>query len=128
MRPIIKEIHSPDVSDLAKYIPIDKTNFGFLLQVMVGPEGSEGEESFDIVVCTPKWLSQNYTGEDIIIGRHRLIMFEYNYDRLINRIRTYIDSCEADSWSKVAEKIGRLGKWEFEDYQEYKNEEFRKES
>lgn len=38
------------------YNPPEKDNFCFLLQTMVVPLDSEGEESFDIEVFTPMWL------------------------------------------------------------------------
>ncbi|MHB8793345.1 MAG: Imm8 family immunity protein [Thermoleophilia bacterium] len=53
------------------------------------------------------------------MGRHYLIMLNYNLERLKNFIVSYVESCTGDTWQEVAEKLGRLGKWEFEDYQEY---------
>ncbi len=116
MKAKLKSVHSPDIDNLSAYTPDDADNFSFLLQVFVGPLGEEGEESFDIEVCTPKWLSDNYQLDDILIGRHLLIVFNYNYDRIINKIKSYVESCSGDRWDQLAEKIGRLGRWEFEDY------------
>ena len=118
MRAELKRIHSPDIENLTKYYPDDPENFSFLLQAIVSPFGEEGEESFDIEVCTPKWLSENYQKNDIVIGRHLLIVFDYNYDRIFNKIKSYIENCSGDTWRKIAEQVGRLGKWEFEDYSE----------
>jgi len=117
MKAKVKGIHSPDIFDLASYIPNDAEKFSLLLQIMVGPADSDGEESFDIEVCTPQWLIETYQKNDVLIGRHYLIVFEYNYDRIISRIVSYISSCEGKTWHELAEKIGRLGLWEFEDYQ-----------
>lgn len=121
MKAVIKRLHSPDIDNLSNFAPSDPDNFCFLLQVMAGPEGVEGEESFDIRVCTPKWILENYRTEDVIIGRGHLILMEYNYDRILQRISSFISGCDGETWEELAEKLTRLGKWEFEDYQEYES-------
>ena len=118
MKAELKRVHSPDVQDLERYIPENPENFGFLLQAMIGPEGTEGEESFDIEVCTPKWLEEIYGPEDVVIGRHHLIVREYNYARLVGVIKKYLQQCSGEDWTQIGKKVSRLGKWEFEDYTE----------
>lgn len=118
MRAEIKSLYSLDIDDLSKYNPSDPESFYFLLRLIAGPESEVGEESFDIQVCTPKWLLENHKVEEIIIGRHYLIVMEYNYDRLFRFISKFCSSCEGDTWTEVAEKLSRLGYWEFEDYRE----------
>jgi hypothetical protein len=101
---------------LAAFHPVDPRVFGFLLQVMIGPEGAEGEESFDIKVCSPLWLIERHNRDDVIVGRHHLILFEYDYERLKRTIQTYCGQWEAPTWSDLAVKLSRVGRWEFEDY------------
>jgi Immunity protein 8 len=85
---------------------------------MVGPVGEKGEESFDVVVCTPQWLDETLADEDLLIGRHRLIVKEYSFPRIEQFIRNYVNAWSGDSWEEIGAKVGRLGKWEFEDYRE----------
>lgn len=115
MRAELKRLHSPDVQNLASYVPVQRDNFGFLLQVMFGPLAHEGEESFDVMVCTPEWLKKNHKA-DFIIGRHYLIVFQYDYNRLFDFLKEYCSRCAGETWQEVAQQLGRLGKWEFEDY------------
>ena len=96
--------------------PDNPDNFAFLLQAMVGPEGQAGEESFDIEVCTPRWLEETYGRSEIIIGRHHLIVREYNYQRIVAAINEFLQGCSGNNWNEVALKVSRLGRWEFEDY------------
>jgi hypothetical protein len=117
MQAKLKRIHSPDVWDLQKYQPDVANNFGFLLELSVGPKGEETEDNFDVLVCTPEWLKQRYKTFDIVAGRHHLIVFEYNYDRLVDFLERYCSGCSGETWQEVAEKMGRLAKWEFEDFQ-----------
>lgn len=109
----LRKLHSPDVFDLKEFQPDGP--FGLLIQAMVGPLGSDGEESFDVLVCTPEWFLANM-GEDIVSGRHYLFMKRYDYGVLKQFIQDYCASCRDSSWEKVAQKLSRIGKWEFEDY------------
>jgi hypothetical protein len=116
MRAEIKRLHSPDIVNLESYTPQVEDNFCFLLQVIAGPLGQDGEESFDVLVCMPRWFEDHFSRDQIIMGRHHLIVFEYNYDRIRSFIKVYFEKCEGENWQEVATKLSRLGKWEFEDY------------
>ncbi len=105
----LKKLHSPDVADLERFQPDGP--FGFLLQAMVGPKGTAGEESFDILVCTPEWFSADMR-DDIVSGRHFLFMKRYDYRTLKRFIEDYCASCQGESWQEVARKLSRLGHWE----------------
>src|ERR1044072_5140875 len=118
MKPEIKALYSFDVEDLETYKPPDPASFAFHLRLIAGPQSEPGEESFDMKVCTPNWLLENHGTEEVIIGRHLLIVMEYDYQRIVNRINEFADTCTGDTWTEVAEKLSRLGYWEFEDYTE----------
>jgi hypothetical protein len=118
MKAEIKYFHSPDVPDLENFTPEIKDDFSFLLQIIVGEKGRDGEESFDVFVCTPRWLINNNSKEAIIYGRHYLIVFEFDYRKITEELTQYVESIEAQDWDSIAEQIGRIGKWEFEDYKE----------
>lgn len=112
----IKRLHSPDIDDLASYYPEDEECFGFLLQAIAGPRGLPGEESFDMIVCTPQWLIKQHRHEDVVVGRSHLIVFEYDFKRLSLFLERYAERCSGHTWREVAEKLSRLGNWEFQDY------------
>jgi len=88
--------------------------------VIAGPDADDGEESFNVEVCTPAWLERRYGNEAVVLGAYHLIVFEYNYPRIRDYIETFVRNCSGASWRQVAEKIGRLGRWEFEDYREHR--------
>ena len=115
MEAVLKGLHSADI-DVETYVPDEEDNFGFVLQAMVGPMDEQGAESFDVTVCTPKWLAGRYGTSEILLGLHKLIVFRYDYVRLRQFIEKYLARCSDDSWDKVAHKIGLLGQWEFEGY------------
>lgn len=117
MKAEVKSITSPDIVNFTNYFPEDETTFAFLMQIIVGIKGEKGGDSFNIEVCTPKWLLENNNSDDIIFGRHKLIVFEYNIERIIKLITKHCESCEGNNWEEIANKIARIALWEFEDYQ-----------
>jgi hypothetical protein len=117
MRGAIRRFHSPDV-DLETFRPTRADDCGILVQVLVGPADGPGEESFDVVVCTPRWLERQVREDGPLLGRHHLVMDKYDVARMRSFLTEEIESLEASTWSELASKIGRIGKWEFEDYEE----------
>ena len=118
MRAGIKGFHCPDIQDLEGYKPKEPDCFSFLLQLAVGPLDGPGEESFQVEVCTPAWLAKTFEESPIIMGRHFLIVREYDIQRILSFVDLYIKRCSGDNWEEIALKVGRLGLWEFEDYSE----------
>jgi hypothetical protein len=98
MKATIRRFHSPDVEDLNSWSPPDPTHFGFLLQVLIGPRDAEGEESFDLVVCTPAWLMEKHGVEAVVFGRHHLLLFEYSFERVQTTISENL-ALRANSWT-----------------------------
>ena len=116
IQPVLKRLHSPDVMNLDSYSPADPSYFSFLLQAMFGPEGGEGEESFDILVCTPRWLAADVERKGVVDGRHHLVVSKFDLAQIRSFLVAYAKNCASKSWPEAATKLSRLGKWEFEDY------------
>ena len=114
----LKRLHSPDIYNLENYQPECAGSFCFLLQAMIGPEGEEGEESFDIEVCTPKWIEENLGLDEALVGQHYLIVRDYNYQKIAHSIEKFLQGCSGKDWSEVSRKVSRLGLWEFEGYED----------
>jgi hypothetical protein len=123
MRAKLKALYVDAIEDFDTYSPEDAIAFSFLLRAMIGPEGQEGEESFDMEVCTPEWLRKNYSETDTLFGRHLLIVFDFDRKIIRKKIEDYCSHCVIanDDWPALAEKLGRIGFWEFEDYTPYKD-------
>jgi hypothetical protein len=117
MQAVLKNLGATDISDVENYRPDKEDNFGFLLRAMIGPKGEQGEESFDIFVCTPKWLLEKYGASDVLLGLHKLIVFKYDYVRLRQFIENFLVRCSGESWDEIAKKVSLLGQSEFENYQ-----------
>lgn len=116
IKPEVRAFHSPDVDDLEGHRPSD-SDFAFLLQMFVGPEGGEGEEAFDVQVVTPAWLERRFSGDGLASGEGRLVVFGYDWPRMEAYLRQRVASCTGNDWQEVARKLSRFSHWEFEGYQ-----------
>ncbi len=112
----VKGIFTWEGERLELHVPQDPQKFCVLVRIMVGPRGGEGEESFDINVCTPRWLEEQVEREGFVFGTHRLFVKTYDSVQIKNLITKFIERYSGDSWREVAEKISRMARWEFEDY------------
>jgi hypothetical protein len=114
MRAELKRLHSPDVASLETYVPTEPECFGIFVQAIVGPAGQDGEESFDFMLCTPRWLASREPA--IVLGAHHLFVREYDYAAIEAFVRGFCARCEGETWDQVAGRVGALGRWEFADY------------
>ena len=116
MKARVVAIFSPDV-DVASHPPSDPADDGLALTMYVGPEDGPGHESFDLVVCTPRWLERVVRDQDgPLVGRHYLIVEAMDLERVLAFLREQVETAQAPTWSELASIVGRLGRWEFEDY------------
>ena len=118
MRAELKSLFSADADPLDAFAPTG--SFGISVMAMIGPAGQQGNESFEFMLCTPEWFAANMR-ENIRMGRHYLFVRDFSFKQLDQFVREYCESCgEAPTWNTLAEKLARLGKWEFEDYVPYR--------
>jgi hypothetical protein len=52
----------------------------------------------------------------VLSGRHYLIMARIDVTVLQEFIRTAVEVVDESTWEELALKVGRIGRWEFEDY------------
>ena len=116
MRAFIRRFHSPD-GDLPLLSPRDPTNFAILIQMLIGPAIADGEESFDVLVCSPEWIALRARERGPVAGRHLLVVESFDFNSIAEFLRREVEALDEPSWEDLACKIGRLGRWEFEDYQ-----------
>ncbi len=119
MIPRLKGLFSLDVDDLESYTPEKPDDFGISIRLMIGDSNSEGAESFDIFVCTPAWITSRLQDQFAFWGGHSLVVPVYDFARIRNALEGMISRCAGSDWKETAQKLSRLGAWEFEDYQPY---------
>lgn len=117
----LDSVDAPGLGELDAYEPEDAESFALNLNITVGPSDAPGGHVFDMTVCTPLWLARQIEsgGEpDIVPGRHYLFVKRYDIDKIESFIRVYVEEREFETWDELGEYVGRLGHWEFEDYDE----------
>jgi hypothetical protein len=94
---------------LDEYTPTDLEDFGFQLRLLVGPADSEGEESFDVTVCTPPWLAAQCEADGFVLGRNHLVLRRFSAPEIRQILTKTVQRCSGNSWSDVAAKVSRIG-------------------
>jgi hypothetical protein len=115
MRAAVRSFHSPD-ADLESFMPDDDAGVLLLVQIIAGPAGGAGEESFDLLVCDVRWLDGFVERNGPLLGRHHLIVPRFDWRSIRDFLVRQVEACEGADWHEVAEKVGRIGRWEFEDH------------
>jgi hypothetical protein len=111
-------MYSLQIPEMLKdFRPQAPRNFGISVRLMIGPEGIDQSESFDVFVCTPAWIQAQLGEHGYMWGRHMLIAEEYDYELILRSLSAQVSSCTGNDWLEVANKIARIAAWEFEDYQ-----------
>jgi hypothetical protein len=69
-------------------------------------------------VCSPEWLAEQTHSQGIVDVRHHLVVNveAFNEGALRRWLQQRVSAVEAAAWPEVAQHLGRLGHWEFEDY------------
>ncbi len=106
-----------DYDPLYLYQPEDISMFRLWLEVSVGVEGEEGEEVFQIFICSQKWLEKKIKEYTFFVGLHAIIMDEYNYDNLC-RILNSLFCIEGSNYEEISNKLGQIALSEHQQYRD----------
>jgi hypothetical protein len=115
MRPILKGASSPDAADLEKFSGPEAAPWAIYVELSVGPDAQDGEETFGITICSPRWIEQQVQNGPRIL-RHHIVVAQYSWAAVRQFIVSYLSAIEGDTWGDVAGHVARLAQWEFEDY------------
>lgn len=116
MRAKLLRVMDDDVTDLSTDDPAE---FMYLAYMLVGPSDGPGEEAFQVIVCSPEWLAAEARRQGgLFDARHHVVVDVDSFARrAVNEwLRKWVEAAEGGTWVEVAEKVARLGHWEFEDY------------
>ena len=92
------------------------------LVLHVGPINGPGDELFTVHVCTIDALAKLLHRDGMVIGRHYLFVPGINTERIEAFLNDRMRRLDGDNWRDLAQKIARIGSWEFEDYTAYREQ------
>ena len=118
MKAVLRRIDSPDLSDMENEAPENPFDFQILVQAMIGPDSSVGEEAFDIIVCTPSRIEEMIAQNGYMFPVHHLIVERYDYHLIRGAVEEICESAFGSDWKDIANKLSKFGAWEFADYVE----------
>jgi hypothetical protein len=116
MRAQVSSVMTIDHGSLAAVQFDDPTDAAQWVRVIAGPDNGPGEESFDLFVCTPRWLQKKVQDDGPVIGIHHVIAGRWVADQVEAFVRSMIESEIAEDWAHLGDRIGRLAHWEFDSY------------
>jgi hypothetical protein len=108
MRARLKALRSDDVEDLARWVPPAPDEFAIGVVLEVGALGLRGRERFELLVVTPRWLEAHHGRRGAILGRGKLVVFEWSFERLKAFLAREVERCSGRTWPEVAREVGRI--------------------
>lgn len=114
VRAEIRHLLTPGL-DPDTHVPTDPDQF-FLVQLIAGPVGGPGEESFQFLVCTPAQLAERVRRDGPLNGHHLVIVEDFHWPTIRRYFERLVARVSGRDWREVADKLGRYGLYEFEDY------------
>lgn len=94
----------------------DPERGGGWVRFMVGIDEGPGDESFDVLVCAPRWLKERISQDGPVLGRHILVTCPLELREAVAFLTRRFEEELADDWASLGERLSQLGSWEFENY------------
>ena len=118
MRAELKALDTGDTPDgsLHSLRPEDPRRFRVGVTASIGPAGEAGQELFQFEVCSPAAMADQELPKGYWFVRHVLLIERWDPALVEAAIRGLCETTYGDDWSAIAERLGRYGHWEFEDY------------
>lgn len=112
MRARLKSLTSDEIPDLAAFVPAVPDEFAVPLVLEVGPLGLRGRERFELLAVTPRWLLTRHGEKGLIVGRGKLLVFDWDFERIRKFLARKVEGCTGRTWPEVARKVSAIAEWE----------------
>ncbi len=79
--------------------------------VGIGPDGEEGTDLFQVVICTPTAKHKTLDGNDVFRG---LIVDSFDPESIRNVIHEFVSSVTGANWLDCVRQLQMALRWEYE--------------
>jgi len=111
----IKAFDCADSDDRFSYVPAEPDNFGFWMDFTIGQQGEEWANNFHVLIATPSYIRQQHPFQKAVLLRNTWLVFDYDFNQILNTVDKYVKSLNEDSWEKLTEKLSRIAWREYEE-------------
>lgn len=124
----ISDYSSGDIDEVWNWQPSDN-NIYFQLSIEIGEKGEAGGNFFELIVTTPQGMEKRHVGElkeeyekslkgyEGLAKNGLLVLDEYSWENLENRLNEIVKSCERDTWQDSINELRKQFFWEYENDQ-----------
>lgn len=113
----LKSVFLLESGNFADYKPSVPNNFHVTASLTIGPEDREVGSDYSIEICTPLWLDHHIQQSGPVVGRHMLVVNDFDAGEIRHRIENIISQCEVGSEAETQNRLGRFFFWDFEDFE-----------
>lgn len=118
--PINAEVKNIDI--IKEYLnsinPNEKDFFCIDIVFTVGTPEKDNSNYFIISICSPRWIEKFCKSKEIW-ANNMLVVPKWDPESIKCTIQQKVESMRAETWDKLATKISRIARWEFEDFEDY---------
>ncbi len=119
MRPRIESIGTPDGEPLESIKVADVRSFNEVVRVLIGPSVGEGEEIFDIYICSPGWIECQCEEKGYWLARRTWVLSHWEVSLVRRAIQETVLRVTGNSWQAISQQLAAFMMWEFQDYKEW---------
>ena len=113
MKSIINSFICADHDPLDSYQPEDMNMFHFWVEISVGIEGEEGEDLYQVSICSQKWIEERIKENTFFVGLYTIIMQKYDYDNICQTLNRLF-CIEGKNYEEIFTKLGQIGLSEYQ--------------
>ena len=110
IRPKLMGLYSADApeGEPAQFVPADPECCCLWVMAFVGEEGQEGHDTYQIGICTPRWLLTEGMERGYEWGRFLLIVPRWDYGLVVRAIDELLAEAAGPDWETVSDRLARF--------------------